>query len=267
MVSGTPPPLSVDPEELSAAGGALHSAASDLPPPPSPFMPVGADPLSAEIIGQIPAIETPIVTKLPLVKTQSTTTAQNVIDAAQMYVAADQRNGAAISQQMQNVPTPGSPGSGGSAPAAGGSAPAAGGADPMSQMMGMPMQMAGQMAQMPMQMMGAVAAVPQGAMQGVQQAGQQVQQMVGQFGQGGTGSQGGGGSEASLPSVPEPPSDQFVEAPASETNDATQDDGATAGNSQEERAPERDDADRESDSATAPPGRHRAAEPSDGINL
>ncbi|PRC60408.1 hypothetical protein C6A85_18455, partial [Mycobacterium sp. ITM-2017-0098] len=77
MVSGTPQPLSVDPEELAAAGNELSSAAGQLPPPPPPFMPVGADPLSAAIIGQIPAIELPIETQLPLIKAQSTATARN----------------------------------------------------------------------------------------------------------------------------------------------------------------------------------------------
>lgn len=259
MVSGTPPPLSVDPDELSAAGGELATAAEQLPAVPPPFMPVGGDPLSAAIIGQIPAIELPIETQLPLIKTQSTATAANVVDAAQMYRAADQRNGAAISQQMQTAPNAGSP-------AGSGMPPAAGGADPMSQMMGTPMQMAGQMAQMPMQLMGAVAAVPQGAMQGVQQAGQQVQQMVGQFGQGGTGNQSGGSESGSLPAA-EPPQDQHTDAPAPEADQRQQDDGAASGSPAEERAPEEDGPTRDSDSPTGSPGRHRVAASDDGINL
>jgi hypothetical protein len=225
-------------------------------------MPVGADPLSTAIIGQIPAIETPVMTQLPLIKTQSTKTARDVIDSAQMYLAADQRNGAAISQQMQAAPNGGSPGGGGSAAAAGASAAAAaGGADPAGQMMGMPMQMAGQMAQMPMQAMGAVAAVPQGAMQGVQQAGQQVQQMVGQFGQGGAGSEGGG-TDGGAASTLEQPAD----GPAGQDEHAQQD-GATSGRPEEERAPDLKDKADESGSAAMPPGRHRATEPDEGINL
>jgi hypothetical protein len=266
MTTGTPPPLSVDPEQLSAAGGALESAAANLPEAPAPFLPVGADPLSTAIIGQIPAVETPVMTQLPLIKAQSTATARDVMDSAQMYLAADQRNGAAIDQQMQALPNAGSPGGGGgSAAAAGGAAAAAaagGGSDPMSQMMGMPMQMAGQMAQMPMQVMGAMAAVPQGAMQGVQQAGQQVQQMVGQFGQGGSGTPGGsgsqgGGTDGGAMSTVEPPG----------SDDRERADGAASGRPEEERAPETRDKADESGSPTTSPGRHRAAESDDGINL
>ncbi|PRC41771.1 hypothetical protein C6A85_000000113915, partial [Mycobacterium sp. ITM-2017-0098] len=225
-----------------------------------PFMPVGADPLSAAIIGQIPAIELPIETQLPLIKAQSTATARNVTDAAQMYLAADERNGAAISQQMQTLPTAVSPRGGGSAP------PAAAGADSMSQMMGMPMQMAGQMAQMPMQMMGAVAAVPQGAMQGVQQAGQQVQQMVGQFGQGGTGNQSETSEGGATPAA-EQSGDQRAESLTPDNEDRKQEGGAASGRPEDEVAPQPEGTASESSSPTTPPGRHRAAEPDDGINL
>ena len=58
---GNPPPLSVDPEQLSTAGGQLLDSAAQLPPAPAPFKPFGKDPLSAAIISQIPAIDDPVM--------------------------------------------------------------------------------------------------------------------------------------------------------------------------------------------------------------
>lgn len=244
MVSGGLPPLKVNPEELAVAGGALEASALDLPKPPDPFMPVGTDPLSVAIIGQIPAVETPIMTQLPLVKTQATTTANNVVTTAQEYMATDARNGATIDAAMQSGPLAAAPSAGGDASSAAG-----GGADQMNQMMSMPMQIGQQMAQMPMQVMGAVAAVPQGMMQGVQQAGQQVQQMAGQFGQGATGSNGD--SESRAPEVP-----MAEQSPQ---------DGAAAGEPEAERAP--DPKDKAAENGGEESGRHRAPEPQDRIDL
>ena len=240
MVSGGLPPLSVDPAQLSAAGGALKSSALDLPEAPAPFMPVGTDPLSVAIIGQIPAIETPIATQLPLIKAEATTTASNVEDAAQAYAATDEQNSAAIDQVMQKTPSQMPSGGGGSAP--GGGADATG---QMSQMMGMPMQMA----QMPMQMLSGIASAPQGLMQGAQQAGQQVQQMAGQFGQGGTGAEPSA-SQMPAPELPTPES-------ASE--------GAGAGEPDAERAPGPEERSDREDTQT--PGRHQAAEADERIDL
>ena len=256
---GNPPPLSVDPEQLGMAGGQLLSSAAQLPAAPAPFKPMGNDPLSLAIIGQIPAIDDPVIAQLPAVQAQSTKTANSVVDAAQAYSSTDQQLGGQISQEMQN--TSGLPGTGSGSPAAGSS-----GADSMGQMMSMPMQMAGQMAQMPMQVMGAVAAVPQGVMQGAQQVGQQVSQMAGQFGQGGQGDAAGGidlpGGE--LPEA-EQADEQPPEAPMEEERD--EQDGAAAGRQGSERAPDSS----ESGSPGTPSGRHRLAEPpgatNDSINL
>ncbi|AFM14902.1 hypothetical protein Mycch_0074 [Mycolicibacterium chubuense NBB4] len=249
---GNPPPLSVDPEQLEAAGGELLSSAAGLPSAPAPFMPVGTDPLSTAIIGQIPVVEGPVMTELPAVQAQSTATARNVVGAAQAYAATDQQLGGDIGKEMQNLPNAAGLGSGGAAGSAGGSA-----AGSMSQMMSMPMQMAGQMTQMPMQVMGAAAAVPQGIMQGAQQLGQQVQQMVGQFGQSGQGGSTGAGVGALTEAGP--PSDERVPDGKHE--------GAEAGEPGAERAPEaRDGA--ESGAEEPTPGRHRAPEPPDDrINL
>ena len=113
---GNPPPLSVDPEQLAAAGNELKYSASQLPAAPAPFGVVGSDPLTQAIDLQIPAIEDPIATQLPAVKAQATKTAQNVISAAEAYLTTDQQLGGQISQEMQNLPAAeGLSGGGGSA--------------------------------------------------------------------------------------------------------------------------------------------------------
>ncbi|GAB3220340.1 hypothetical protein [Mycolicibacterium hippocampi] len=249
---GNPPPLSVDPEQLGTAGGELLTSAAQLPSAPPPFAPVGADPLSAAIIGQIPEVEGPVMTQLPAVQAKSTKTASNVVAAAQAYSSTDQQLGGQISQEMQNLP--GAPGT-----ASGDPAPAAG-SDSMSQMMGTPMQMAGQMAQMPMQAMGAAAAVPQGVMQGAQQVGQQVQQVAGQFGQGDSGGQTGLGEQGDSAAEASSAGGEF---PDGERD--TERDGAAAADPGAERAP--DTTDHEGAAASSGPGRHRAAEPDDRIDL
>ena len=258
---GNPPPLSVDPEQLAAAGNELKYSAGQLPDPPGPFGVVGSDPLTQAIDLQIPAIEDPIATQLPAVKAQATKTAQNVISAAEAYLTTDQQLGGQISQEMQNLPAAeglsGGAGSAGgaAASAAGGTAgaagSAAGGSGPMSQMMGMPMQMASQMSQMPTQAMGAVTSAPQGVMQGAQQVGQQVQQMVGQFGEAGSSNVGSG---------------PHAEPAAQE--------GAAAGDTRAERAPEvkdvpeaKDKVEGEDAAREESRGRHRRAEDDPGIDL
>lgn len=258
---GNPPPLSVDPEQLAAAGNELKYSAGQLPDPPGPFGVVGSDPLTQAISAQIPAIEQPIATQLPAVKAQATKTAGNVIAAADAYLTTDQQLGGQISQEMQNLPAAeglsggGRSAGGAAASAAGGTAgaagSAAGGAGSMSQMMGMPMQMASQMSQMPTQAMGAMTSAPQGVMQGAQQVGQQVQQMVGQFGEAGSSDLGSG---------------PHAEPAAQE--------GAAAGDPAAERAPESRDVPEAKDKAEGAKaareesgGRHRRVEDNPGIDL
>ena len=127
-----PAPLSVDPEQLGLAGDQLLTSAAQLPTAPAPFLPVGSDPLSVAIIEQIPAVDGPPMTELPLVQAQSTTTARNVVGAAKAYASTDQQLGGQIGKEMQNLS--GAPGTG------------SGGAGSMGQMMSTPMQMASQMA-------------------------------------------------------------------------------------------------------------------------
>ena len=261
---GNPPPLSVDPEQLAAAGNELKYSASQLPAAPAPFGVVGSDPLTQAIDLQIPAIEDPIATQLPAVKAQATKTAQNVISAAEAYLTTDQQLGGQISQEMQNLPAAeglsgggGSAGgaaasaAGGTAGAAGSAGSAAGGAGSMSQMMSTPMQMASQMSQLPMQAMSTVTSAPQGVMQGAQQVGQQVQQVVGQFGEAGSSDVGSG---------------PHAEPAAQE--------GAAAGDPAAERAPEardvpeaKDKVEGEDAAREESGGRHRRAEEDPGIDL
>ena len=128
---GNPPPLSVDPEQLAAAGNELKYSAGQLPDPPGPFGVVGSDQLTQAIDLQIPAIEDPIATQLPAVKVQATKTAQNVISAAEAYLTTDQQLGGQISQEMQNLPAAeGLSGGAGSAGGAAASAAGGGGGDP-----------------------------------------------------------------------------------------------------------------------------------------
>jgi hypothetical protein len=252
-----PAPLSVDPEQLGLAGGQLLTSAAQLPTAPAPFMPVGTDPLSVAIIGQIPMVDGPPMTELPLVQEQSTATARNVVGAAEAYASTDQQLGGQIDKEMQNLP--GAPGSG------------AGGAGPMgqmNQMMSMPMQMAGQMAQMPMQVMGGVAALPQGVMQGAQQVGQQVGQMAGQFGQGGAGGPSGvGGQGDSAGRNSGIPGGEPPEAERAEERRPQEREGAAAGQPGSERAPAAEEQDGNTEGNPQAPGRHRLPDSTDGIDL
>ncbi len=246
-----PAPLSVDPEQLGLAGGQLLTSAAQLPTAPAPFMPVGTDPLSVAIIGQIPVVDGPPMTELPLVQAQSVATARNVVGAAEAYASTDQQLGGQISKEMQNLS--GAPGSG-----SGGG----GSMGQMSQMMSMPMQMA----QMPMQVMGAVAAVPQGVMQGAQQVGQQVGQMAGQFGQGGaagtSGPSGVGGQGDPTGGRTGISGDELPEAERAEEQKPQACEGA-AGRPGSERVPAAEEQDGNAGGNSQAPGRHRRPDPTD----
>jgi len=243
-----PAPLSVDPEQLGLAGGQLLTSAAQLPTAPAPFMPVGTDPLSVAIIGQIPVVDGPPMTELPLVQAQSAATARNVVGAAEAYASADQQLGGQISTEMQNLP--GDPGSG-----SGGG----GSMGQMSQMMSMPMQMA----QMPMQVMGAVAAVPQGA----QQVGQQVGQMAGQFGQGGaagtSGLSGVGGQGDPTGGRTGISGGELPETERAEEQKPQACDGAAGGRPGSERVPAAEEQDGNAGGNSQTPGRHRRPDPTD----
>lgn len=178
--------LRVDPEMLQQLGAQLETSARALPDPPERFPVTGADAISAAIAAKLPALETPIIEGLPAVKEAATQTAQNIQTAAARYLGTDAD--LAAEYEKHRFDQTGAPGGGGaagsgaagaggasaaSAPAA--SAPAAGGGGAMgqmSQLMGMPMQMASQATQLPQQALGSLSSTPQTAMQGVQQISQ-----------------------------------------------------------------------------------------------
>jgi hypothetical protein len=140
----------------------MVDAATGLPAAPAPFTESGADPLSAAIRDKLPAIEDPIQAALPKLKAEATKTANNIVTAAGHYARTDEQLAADYDEHRFDGVSPSAAGSAGS----GGTGGAAGS---MSQLMGMPMQIAGQVAQVPTQALGALASVPQGVMQGVQQ--------------------------------------------------------------------------------------------------
>lgn len=238
--------LKVDTESLSAAGGRLLDAATNLPDAPSAFNPAyGSDALSAVLQADVPTAEAPIIQGLPPLKQSATGTAKAIVEAAERYAAADsQLKGEYDRHQFD---TAGGGASGGGS-AGGGMSGAVGGAigsgssaagaaaspaEQLGQLMGMPMQMAQQAAQVPMQMAGMASSVPQGVMQGVQGAVQQVGQLSG--GLGSFGSQADGSKELTG-KLDEQPRD---EVPAEGGKRAATDrDGAAAGTPHAERVPE-----------------------------
>jgi hypothetical protein len=193
----TLPVLSVDPAKLSEGGSALVSAAGAIPGPLAPISIDGSDPLSTAIGAGAQAVEAPMA-DLPAIKQSATSTANNIITAANYYAQTDEN----LSRRLDRHQFDGSPGSEGSAGSAGSacsaggaSAPAAaiagggmpsspvssapaGGKNPVQQFGQLPMQMAQQAGQMPQQLGGMMGSGPQG----LQSAVQQVSQMAGQFG-------------------------------------------------------------------------------------
>ncbi|MBJ7341907.1 type VII secretion target [Mycolicibacterium sp.] len=206
---GSQPPLKVDPELLGKYGQQLQTAAGDLPEAPAPFTVTGTDAISQAIAEKLPSLEGAIQDALPRLKTEASTTASNVVEAAGRYSSTDAQ--LAADYEKHQFDSAGSAGVGAGSVGAG-----AGSMGQMGQMMSMPMQMAGQVGQLPMQAMGAVGQVPQSVMQGVQQIGQMA-----------------GGMGASQ-STSEPPMPGDAERP----DDGRDDDQAAAGDEKAERAPE-----------------------------
>lgn len=206
------PPLVVDPDRLASASSALLTAAGDIPVMPPALSVPGADLLSTAISHGSAEVELPMA-DLPVIKTDATTTAENVGLAGTIYTNKDAELAArAASHQFVSATSAAPAGSGPAAPGTGAAAtgvagsglgggavgagsgvagaaasaagvPAgAGKAGGLSQMMGMPMQMAQQAGQIPAQLAQAAGQAPQGVMQSAQSAMQQVTQMAGQFG-------------------------------------------------------------------------------------
>lgn len=206
---GPIPPLTVDPELLERYGNQLLTAAANLPDAPPPFTVTGMDPMSQAIADKLPLVEGALQDLLPQARDQATHTASAIVAAAGKYQSADQQNAADIEKHQFDSA------GGGSGSGVGGDA-----MGQMSQLMSMPMQMAGQAVQMPMQAMDALASLPQSVMQGVQQ----VSQMAG----------GLGGADGALAKGHED---------GAPTDDDQRDDdksreGAAAGATNGERAPE-----------------------------
>lgn len=183
-----PEPLSVDTERLAGAGQRFLAAANSIPDAPAPYVPEGTDALSAAIAAQAPKVMAPVAAGLPDLKASTTKFAQNVINAARAYQAANQQHAQDIGRSGAGIPQPGSGGSGtggaagpgasgGSAATSATSAGQMGDLSQFGQLMQMPMQMASQAAQMPMQMAGMMGVLPQSLIQGLQGPLQQLSQI------------------------------------------------------------------------------------------
>jgi hypothetical protein len=222
----------VDPTLLSSLGNELITSAGTIPLAPPPFTTPGMDAISLSIMSQVPALEAPILSGLPEVKEEATKTAANIVAAAQQYLQTDAQLAADYERhQFDGTASCGGGGSGAS-PSTAAQATAAPSAtantagqqaDSMSQMMGIPMQMAQQAVQMPMQAMGALGQAPQGIMQGVQSAMQQVGQMT----------EGAGKDDEGADADQQPTPDQ-----RDEQNKQPEQPGAAPGNHGAERAAE-----------------------------
>jgi len=233
--------LQVDTELVQQAGARLQSIAQSIPEPPTPYRPSGGDALSVAIATKVSEIVDPVLTQMPIVKEALARYAQNVVNAAAAYAGADQSLAAQIRARLEEFDGAAGHSRGGSA---GGAAPSgappssssgsavspvsapapaaqpAMGAESVEQAMSVPLGLAQQAAQVPMQFGGMLGAVAQAAQQAAQQGMQQVAQLSSMAG------------EADEKDSGEEESD----APASE--DAPQEDQATAGDESHDQVPE-----------------------------
>ena len=168
-----PEPLHVKPEVVLSGGEQLGAAARELPDAPAPFSVLGADAISVKLAGLLPQIEGPILSGLPRVKAQASETAAGITSAARTYMRRDEEladmiRGTELGRSAEAGPG-GGPSSANVAAASnvsgsstGSAESGGGGRDQISQLAGVPMQIAGQA-------MGMAAAAPQAVVQGVQQ--------------------------------------------------------------------------------------------------
>jgi Excreted virulence factor EspC, type VII ESX diderm len=192
--------LRVDTGLVRQAGGRLQGIAADIPEPPTAYRPTAADALSSAIAAKVTEVVDPVLAQMPIAKEALTRYAQNVVNAANTYEAADRQLGEEIIKRVEAFDDKfgggGADDGGAAVPGGAGAAPssaatasptvggavsaataAAGAGQPsgqLGQMMQTPMQMGQQAAQAPMQAAGMagglVQAVQQGAQQDVQQA-------------------------------------------------------------------------------------------------
>lgn len=216
-----PEPLFVNTRALRGHAMELDAALDEFPDPPAAFSAPGADAISVKIASLLPQIEGPILAGLPRVEAEARATAEGIVAAADTYQRKDEELADMIRGTElgsgQDAPAASSPGasntvaapavSGSSAPSGGSSGMSAtGGSDQMSQLAGLPMQVAGQAAQVPGQVMGLAAAVPQTMAQGAQQAARLA---------GGVGDDSGTGGSAAE-SADERPDEAAAEEPGGE---------------------------------------------------
>ncbi|MGE2728514.1 PE domain-containing protein [Mycolicibacterium vaccae] len=210
---GEPPPLKVDPSALT-----WDPAVVDVPP--VPVIPPGGDPMSTLISAVLPGIAADLNANVAATHAREQRFAANLNQARAAYQSTDDIGGEEIRTVADTQLAP-SAATATSAPAAGG----AGAQGQLGQFMSTAMQMDGQAAQLA----GMMASAPQAVMQGAQGAVQQISQAAGQ-------------SEGAAPA---PSVDQLGGVPEVDTADVTEDEldprdeeGAEAGASASERAPE-----------------------------
>jgi hypothetical protein len=188
--------LRVDTGLVRDAGGRLQGIAADIPEPPTPYRPTATDALSSAIAAKVTEVVDPVLAQMPIAKEALTRYAQNVMNAANTYEAADRQLAEEILKRVEAFDDQfggggaagggaGAPGGAGTAPSpAGTPSPAVGGAvspttsvpgvaqqsGQLGHMMQMPMQMGQHAAQAPMQAAGMAGGFQQGVQQAVQQA-------------------------------------------------------------------------------------------------
>lgn len=231
--------LRVDTALVRQSGGKLETIAGLLPEPPASFSPSGADALSTAIAGRVSEVVDPVLAQMPIAKDELVRFAQNVMEAADSYDAADRRIAEEILKQLGILEDVDGAGGGGQtvgggaagwvgSGAAGVPAAGAGQSDQMGQLMQMPMQLAQQAAQIPMQLAGMAAAIPQAMMQGVQTAVQQAAQMA----------QSGGGDEKVAEDETLMPEEAREERPDEEKTEPRSEAAPGASSSGGERVPD-----------------------------
>ncbi|MGE2836482.1 PE domain-containing protein [Mycobacterium sp. SMC-4] len=222
-----PPPLKVDPNALTWDPAVVNV-------PPVPVIPAGGDPMSALISAVMPGIATELTTAVANTHAREQQFAANLTSARAAYQSTDQSGGEEIQTVANTQLAPST-----TAPAASGGG---GAGSQFGQLMSTAMQIGGQVAQAPAQLAGMVAAAPQAVMQGAQGAVQQISQVAGQF-------EKPEGDAAAVPPV-----DQALGLDGGSIDAEQQppaEEGADAGASAVERAPEQtsedDEREREED--------------------
>lgn len=241
----TPETLKVDTALLAKAGQNFSTAANAVPTAPTPYIPPGADTVSAKIAEQAPKVMEPVSTGLPALKAETAKYAGKVSQAASTYASTGGQAANDIgrkSQDLDQAAARASQTSSGDASASAAAGSSSDGIGQFGQLISMGMQMAGQAVQVPMQMAGMASSIPQTVMQAVQQ----VSQMSGEN-QNEDGQQANPGDAGSSPQGAEAPSsaspgtderrDEVQNKPAESAKEGRHADSG-AGTTATEKAPE-----------------------------